>query len=79
MTIIEINAKSNGSHRNETILKGIPTSVSEGWAVLPESVGTPDTLENFPFGDIEVEEIDGVKTITKWIPGKTPKPFPEIE
>ena len=79
MTLIEIKERSNGSHRNETILRGSLSSIPEGWAVIPEAVGNPDNLENFPFGQIEVKEIDGIMTVTKWVAGKAPKPFPEIE
>lgn len=79
MTIVEIKEQSNGSHRNELILHGTLSSVPDGWAVIPETVGNPDNLENFPFGTIEVEEIDRVMTVTKWIAGREPKPFPEIE
>ena len=75
MTIVEIKERSNGSHRNETILFGTLSSIPDGWAVIPENVETP----NFPFGEVTVEEIDGVMTVTKWIAGREPKPFPEIE
>ena len=43
MTIIEIAALENGAHRNQT---GTFAAVPDGWAVIPESVGIPDT---FPF------------------------------
>ena len=75
MTIVEIKERSNGSHRNETTLFGTLSSIPDGWAVIPENVKTP----NFPFGEVTVEEIDGVMTVTKWIAGREPKPFPEIE
>lgn len=76
MRIIEIKALDNGAHRNQTAeLVNIP----EGWAVIPEGMETP----NFPFGDIEVEEIDGVMTVIKWeagtIPEIEPEPIPEPE
>jgi hypothetical protein len=59
MRIIEITALSNGAHRNQTCnLKTVPS----GWAVVPEAIKT----ENFPFGDIEVEEINGVMTVVSW-------------
>jgi hypothetical protein len=32
--------------------------------------------ENFPFGEVEVEEIDGVMTVTKWVAGEMPEPEP---
>ena len=65
MRIIEIKSLDNGSHRNQTSdLCVIP----DGWAVINDDMKTP----NFPFGEIEVEEIDGVITVTKWIPGVIP-------
>ena len=72
MTIIEIEALSNGSHRNHT---GNINPIPEGWAVIPEGMETP----NFPFGDVEVKKVDGVMTVTKWVAGETPKLFPDIE
>lgn len=71
MTIIEIQALDNGAHRNQTFHGVLP----EGWAVLPDALET----ENFPFGEVEAEEIDGVMTVTKWIPGVMPEPEPEPE
>ena len=69
MRLIEIETLSNGSHRNQTCdLKSIP----DGWAVIPDDMET----ENFPFGEIEVEEIDGVMTVTKWMPTEIPEPEP---
>lgn len=68
MTIIEIIASDNGSHRNQTTTASIP--VPEGWAVVPEGLETP----NFPFGDVETEEINGVMTVTRWTAGKIPEP-----
>ena len=72
MRIIEIKAHENGAHGNYTgNLKTIP----KGWAVIPNSLKT----ENFPFGEVEVEEINGVMTVTKWTPGVIPEPTPEPE
>ena len=31
--------------------------------------------ENFPFGEVEAVEIDGVMTVTKWTPGTLPAPI----
>lgn len=73
MRIIEIKALDNGSHRNQTI-DGIIT-IPDGFAVIPDDTETP----NFPFGEIEVEEIDGVMTVTKWTAGTIPEPEPEPE
>ena len=78
MTIIEIQALSNGGHRNQS--GDIPIYL-EGWAVVPDDMETP----NFPFGDIEVEDIDGVMTVTKWTardipePEETEQPITEME
>ena len=72
MRIVEIKALENGSHRNQTI-DGMMT-VPDGFAVIPDDIETP----NFPFGEIEVEEIDGIMTVTKWKAGEIPEPEPEI-
>ena len=78
MRIIEIEALSNGAHRNQS---GENTSLLEGYAVIPDDMETP----NFPFGEIEVEEIDGVMTVTSWVAGTIPeaeepeKPVSEVE
>ena len=70
MRIIEIKALENGSHRNQS---GDFSTVPNGYAVVPETLDTP----NFPFGEIEVEEIDGVMTVTKWTAGEIPE-TPEV-
>lgn len=72
MRIIEIKALANGAHRNQT---SSLSYVPEGWAVIPEDMVT----ENFPFGDVTVGEIDGVMTVTSWIPGEMPEPEPTSE
>lgn len=72
MQIIKIAADDNGSHDNQTFHGVLP----EGWAVIPESMGE---LENFPFGEVFAEEIDGVMTVTSWTPGKMPEPEPAPE
>ena len=73
MKLVEINALENGGHRNQTINSTIP--VPEGWAVIPEEMET----ENFPFGEVTAEEIDGVMTVTEWIPGVIPETEEPIE
>lgn len=72
MRIIEINALSNGAHRNQN---GGVSSVPSGWAAIPVD---PSTLQNFPFGSFEVEEINSVPTmiVESWIPGEMPEPEP---
>lgn len=66
MKIIEIQALENGSHRNQT---GEFKRLPEGWAAIPDDMETP----NFPFGEIKVEEIDGVMTVVKWVAGTVPE------
>lgn len=65
MTIIEIEKLDNGSHRNQTSEQ---ISVPDGWAVVPDDIELP----NFPFGEVAVEEIDGVMTVTEWTAGDIP-------
>jgi len=81
MTIIKITSNDNGSHDNQTINGVTPETfpVPEGYAVVPESVGTPDTLENYPFGEITVAAVDGIPTVTSWAPGVIPEPEPVPE
>ena len=72
MKIIEIAPLDNGAHRNQN---GGMSVVPYGWAVIPTDMETP----NFPFGEVEVVEIDGVMTVTKWTPGEMPEPEPVPE
>ena len=64
--IVEIKALENGAHDNLgcdfVLLPG-------GWAFIPESV----ERKNFPFGEVITEEVDGVITVTEWIPGVIPE------
>ena len=69
MRIIEIAPLDNGAHRNQN---GGMSVVPEGWAVIPENM----ECENFPFGEVEVAEVNGVMTVTKWTPGVMPEPEP---
>lgn len=77
MTIIKITPYDNGSHDNNTFSTHTPEPrpLPDGWAVIPEELGTPDTLEHYPFGEITVETVDGIPTVTSW----TPLPIPEPE
>lgn len=81
MTIIKIKPHENGSHDNQTINGVTPKEfpVPEGYAVVPESVGTPETLENYPFGEITTAAEDGVRVVTSWTPLPVPEPEPEPE
>ena len=78
MKIIEIEALPNDAHRNQT---GNFSIIPDGYAVIPDDMETP----NFPFGEVIVEEIGGVMTVTKWTPGiipeteKVEQPVTEIE
>lgn len=73
MRIIEIEALSNGGHRNQTINGGL-SNIPHGWAVIPDDMEIPAT---FPFVNIEVE--DGV--VTAMTEGIMPIPevTPEVE
>lgn len=68
MQMIKFLANDNGSRDNQSIHGALP----DGWAILPADMETP----NFPFGEIEAAEIDGVMTVIRWIPGQMPKPEP---
>ena len=65
MRIIEIAPLSNGAHRNQI---GTFRAIPNGWAAIPDDMETA----NFPFGDVTVEEINGVMTVTAWTPGEIP-------
>lgn len=69
MRIIEINALSNGAHRNQTSSGALP--VPSGWAILPDGMATP----NFPFGDITVDD-QTPPVVTSWTPLPIPEPEP---
>ena len=71
MRIIEIEALENRAHLNQE-QEGAFASIPDGFAVVPDDMDTP----NYPFGEIEVEEINGVMTVTTWIPGVMPEPEP---
>ena len=71
LKIIEISALENGAHRNQSF----PGFVPDGWAIIPEDMETPC----FPSGEVEVHEVDGVMTVTKWTPGVIPEPEPMRE
>lgn len=66
MKIIEIKALENGGHRN---LIGDNLPLPEGWAVIPDDMKT----ENFPFGEVTAEKINGIMTVTKWVAGTIPE------
>lgn len=68
MRILKIEPNENGSHNNQSFHGNLPA----GWAVVPDTL---DTL-NFPFGEVTVDEIDGVMTVTNWAPLPIPEPEP---
>ena len=72
MTIIEIKALSNGGHRNQT---DDFVKIPQGWAVVPDDLKT----DNFPFGEAEATEVDGVMTVTNWTPLDIPETEPTAE
>ena len=67
MIIIEIKCLCNGAHRNQTSSSVIP--VPDGWAILPDSIETP----NFPFGEVTVDN-QTPPVVTSWTPLPIPKP-----
>lgn len=67
MGMIEIRQLENGAHRNQTAVYPLP----DGWAIIPDDL----PCENYPFGDVTTEEINGVMTVTSW----SPLPMPENE
>lgn len=71
MNRIEIASLYNGSHRNQKFNGVLP----DGWAVDINNL----CVENFPFGEVEAEEVNGVMTVTKWTAGTMPEPTPEPE
>ena len=71
MIMLEIVALDNGAHRNQTYHGNLP----DGWAVDKDNL----CVENFPFGEVEAEKIDGVMTVTKWTAGVMPEPTDTIK
>lgn len=78
MTIIKIEPHENGGHDNQTINGATPENfpIPEGYAIIPEDVGNPDTLENFPFGEVTWESCGNIPTVTSWRPLPVPEPEP---
>lgn len=91
MTIVQIEAQSNGGHANQTTDIPLP-QIPEGWALVPEDLTIPDT---FPFVDLSVEkitvdpdtqpvsegEVDQLWVVTSMTQGIVPElePVPERE
>lgn len=72
MRIIEINSLPNGAHNNAI---GDYDCIPDGYALVPDTM----SMQNFPFGDIVVEEIGGVPTVVEWTPKAIPQPDPVEE
>ena len=70
MWIIAITKNENGSHDNQSWSN--PRAIPAGYAVVNRG-----ECENFPFGNFEVEEVNGVPTVTSWEPLPMPEPEPE--
>ena len=64
MKMLKIAAFPNGAHDNQ----GYHGVLPDGWAIIPDDMELP----NFPFGEVEVEDVDGVMTVTKWVAGEMP-------
>lgn len=73
LRIVQIEKLENGAHQNQTI--DSLTAIPEGWAVVPDDIVT----DNFPFGDLTTEKVDGLMMVTSWTPGIIPEPAPEPE
>ena len=73
MKIVEIIKSSDGGHRNQITSQSV--NIPQGWAIVPDDM----VCENFPFGELTAEEIDGVMTVTSWTAGEIPEPIPEPE
>ena len=69
MNIIEIKTRPNGAHRNQSGGNVLP----DGWAVIPDGM----EMQNFPFGEVVVEDVAGVPTVTAWVAGIVPEPEEE--
>lgn len=72
MKIIQIQSNANGAHACQSVDR--LAKLTTGWAIIPEDMETP----NLPYGDIEIEEICGIPTVTKWTPREMPE-VPEAE
>lgn len=69
MRIIEIAPLENGAHRNQN---GGMSVVPSGWAVIPADM----ECENFPFGEVTVDETQNPPVVTAWSPLPIPEPEP---
>ena len=76
MRIIEIASLPNGAHNDQTIDGDI--KLHEGWAVAPVDTGA---LQNYPFGNFEVEYVDGVPHMIadSWEPLPLPETVVDVQ
>lgn len=72
MRIIEIQALSNGAHRNQAVSGAV--SVHDGWADIPADVDIPET---FPFVDVVTSGGKIVSLRAREVPAPEPEPEPE--
>lgn len=89
MRLIKIEKQKNGAHAYQTIDR--LTKLPLGWAVIPpvkRYIETPEgwkmveeemELPNLPYGDITVEKICGVPTVTSWVAGELPEGYGTTE
>ena len=71
MRTVEIKAQKNGAHKHTYNAPTLPA----GHAVIPDGM----VLENFPFGDLTAEKVNGVMTVTSWTPIKPIAPDPTAD
>ena len=69
MRYIKIDAYENGYHETYELFRP-PWDAPDGWAMVPDEM----TTENYPYGEVEAEDIDGIMTVTKWTAGTIPEP-----
>ena len=81
MLVVKIEAYKNGVHDNNCVNGVTPKTspVPDGWVYVPESLGTMQTLENFPFGAFTYEIVNGIPTMTSWAAGAMPEPEPATD
>lgn len=72
MRIVEIKELENGAHSDQ-VINGVLHNIPDGWAVVPDKM----ELENFPFGSLKVQDVEGVITVIEWTPGIIPGPTPD--
>lgn len=74
MRIVEIKELENGAHSDQ-VINGVLHNIPDGWAVVPDNM----ELENFPFGTLKTQDVEGVITVIEWTPGMIPETPDEPE